>query len=99
MLPQVRVYDIIIIDEIYEPVLDNTQSMILFWKGVLGAKAEKAAARWMTKTEYGRVMRQLELDLASANTDLRLARAKRDGALVAVMVFIVPARVRVRVRG
>ena len=29
----------------------------------------------------------MELDLASANTDLRLARAKRDGALVAVMVY------------
>lgn len=45
------------------------------------------APRWLTAAEFGRVMRQIELEVNGANTDLRRWRAVRDAAMVAVMAF------------
>lgn len=45
------------------------------------------APRWLEKNEFGKLMRQLELNLNAANTGQRRERALRDGGLVALMVF------------
>ncbi len=51
------------------------------------ADAEDEAPHWLTKAEFGRLMRQLELDTIGANTMLRRYRALRDAAAVSVMVY------------
>lgn len=51
------------------------------------ADAEDEAPHWLTKAEFGRLMRQLELDTIGANTMLRRWRAVRDAAAVSVMVY------------
>lgn len=45
----------------------------------------RQAPRWLDKTEFGRLIRQLEINLNAANTPTRKARAIRDGALVALL--------------
>lgn len=43
------------------------------------------APRWLEKNEFGKVMRQLELNLNMANTPARKERACRDGAVMALL--------------
>lgn len=51
------------------------------------AVTEEQAPHWLTASEFGRLMRQVELDVNGANTPLRRWRAIRDAAAVSVMVF------------
>ena len=49
-------------------------------------ESEEDQPRWLDKSEFGRLMRQVELEVNTASTDLRKWRAVRDAALVGVMV-------------
>ena len=50
---------------------------------------EKAALppRWLERQEYARLMRQVEQNINAANTPLRRMRARRDAAMIALMVY------------
>ncbi len=45
------------------------------------------APRWLDQSDFGQLMRRIERDRNSANTQQRRDRAVRDGALIALMVF------------
>ena len=56
-------------------------------EGVAGYEAEEQAPRWLDRAEFGRLMRQVEINQHAANTARRKRLALRDAALVAVMAY------------
>jgi integrase/recombinase XerC len=48
---------------------------------------QEQGPRWLTKGEFGKVMRQLELEVNGANTGQRKGRAIRDAAMVSLMAY------------
>jgi integrase/recombinase XerC len=51
------------------------------------AKEQELAPRWLSAAEFGRLVRELERQVNGANTEGRKARAVRDAAMVALMLF------------
>ena len=56
-------------------------------EGVKGKRAQKLAPRWLTGSEYRRIMRQVERDLNAADTPARIERAKEVMAMVGFMLY------------
>jgi site-specific recombinase XerD len=52
-----------------------------------GAERGARSPRWLTKAEFGRLMRQVEVEVNGANTELRKRRSLRDAAMISLMAF------------
>lgn len=67
----------------------RSQGMISYdaMYGVGTAEAVQQAPRWLEKDEFRRLMRQVELNMNAANTEIRKRKAVRDGVMVNLMVF------------